>query len=796
MGIKGAIKGVAVTDVFLHKLVEAYFQNPGEPLEDASQIFSYWREQNPEELNEHASAVNVNLEDLVRGDVSAGIKVLTQEDDPMRAMERRLEDPLLKLRSLIFRPINDDTKKALNDVGYRRLAEDVTLIDVIRSTDFLTSVVFRTLNLYGFVEVQNHWEGIFGGKSTKFGNFAEITETPIALPYDDYVLHVGYSRGRDEVNLRVHFKTQEDARKGDFDGRTLIGNCKLIDLPAISYDEMILRYHEVGRDPLALAFQDGKILELTRTLPDGRVGRQWAYHPRLLLEKLAEKLDNPAHSYFFLRAAGHDTCYIDRPDWDRLAIENEKQLLRRQTGQAIPAFRKDKTPKEVKMMLGFDRRPISVDVSDYRPLLATENSKRLEDVMSLGNLFHQRLGYALQSRRNHMVGVLHVARMLCDRLGIKGYDRRKVEVYALEHDIGTLTGSHATEDHLRRTCGFDHEEFAKEIIREQAKAYDGIIDPEDLIAMFEGKDPLHDMVDGVFGADRLYYLSIDAHETGEEKKHDPLKLITWLYWDPDLEKMVCASPEEAYKFLDLRAHQFETIYFKPTTQIADAYQKKMLWKAGINDPYQTVPVEHNNHLDFLPREGFEVPFWKFTDEMFQYVLANHDDIEVREVMRHLLVNYHRAPHATCATLKVEGQEETEQAVQIPLYHDLTYGRMIVAVEGVQAETLKAYHKKWQQPDLKAKLEEEIAKRSGIPERHVVVASVPNLSKLASEEAHILFDGKVSNLFEVHPEYQQTFVDRANRMTSLRVATHPQLWPELRAFFEENSFADIVKDVYG
>ncbi|MCH7772327.1 MAG: hypothetical protein IIA49_15160, partial [Bacteroidetes bacterium] len=96
----------------------------------------------------------------------------------------------------------------------------------------------------------------------------------------------------------------------------------------------------------------------------------------------------------------------------------------------------------------------------------------------------------------------------CKQFGITGYDQTKVETYALTHDWGHLTGCHPTEDFMKKTSEFDHEAFSIWKVQQNKEAFEGIVDVADLVAMFEGRDPLHTIVDGPFGADRIYFLSI------------------------------------------------------------------------------------------------------------------------------------------------------------------------------------------------------------------------------------------------------------------------------------------------
>ncbi len=781
---------IHLSDTFIDQVMKQFFERPYEPLPVAASTFKYWHEHHPKELEHICSEVEVDIKDLEAGDVLSAVKVMMERKDPLELLVDFFKDPLVRIRAREAKKVAPETYKAFKAVNLEKFVRDISSLDIHIFTHNLIRATQSTLQLFGFVPVEDFWEASLGMHPLSRQRFSHPDEfgTRIKLPFDHFTYVSRFSRGLEEMTLTAHHRTAELAREGTYFARTLLGNTRILDeLPVLTEQETRLRYGMAERDPLTMAFRDGFIV---------KTGHVFAYHPRLLIEALTKKLEDREHLYFFMRAVGvpPDNAEMRRDLKERLNAA-EIELMKMQFGQTVPEFdmQEPKPIEEVELYL-HDLKA-KVDVSMYLPILRTENARRLRGVKSLGNLYHLRIPYAMQSRLEHSIGVMHMARILCNRFKIPDKDRLKVEVYALTHDSGHLTGSHATEDYFKAMCGFDHDKFAVELLRQNKSAFEGIVDIEDIVAMFEHRDPLHAIVDGPFGADRIYYLSIDPDEYGLKNNFDPSKLMTWLAWK-DEKVFVEQYAEGAFEFLDFRAKQYEELYFSPSTQIADAYQKKMLFKAKILDHFQKINVQHTQSLDERLQEGVNLEFWRFSDVLLQHTLWHHSDREVKEIMRHLVTVYHKSPHASVSVLKLKGFENSEPQVDIPLYPWLKYINVPPYVEGVDPEKLAKYNGLWRDPRNQSRLEHEIARKSGIPERHIIVASVPNMQKLSSEYAPVRVGDEIKSLFDCKPEYRQPFIDRANRMACLRVAVHPQLYPMAYEFFKHNSLAKIVEEVYG
>lgn len=778
-----------LSQAIIDRIVNHFFEKPYEPLPDAGEVFRYWHQEHPAELEAIVKEVDVKLEDLFAGDPLSSMKILTEHKNPFELLVRFFNDPKTLLLAANAKMVEPETYKAFKEANLEHFVRKISTLDFHIGTFNLVEATRNTLQLYGFVEVEDFWEASTGRMGpvnrTRFSHPNDFGKK-IILPYDHYTYVLRFSRGMETMALTAHHKTAQDAREGTYFARTLLGNSKISDsLPVLTEEQARIRYANSGRDPLAMAFKDGFIVFN---------GDVYAYHPRLLIETLTQKMKDPAHLYFFHKAVGANADAQPRRDIEECIRNIEMELMRMQFGQNIPEFDKRQAEHVEQVKFHLHDLKVNVDVSMYLPILNTEDAKRSRGVKTLGNLCHLLVPYATQDRLEHCIGVMHITRILANRLKLSDKDRLKAEIYALYHDRGHLTGSHATEDYFKPS-GFNHDKFVIDIIKNEKDAFKDIIDIEDLIAMFEHKDPLHTLVDGPFGSDRMYYLSIDPEECGRANHFDATKLMPWLKWN-GRDLFVDHYPEGAFEFLEYRAKMYEELYFVPSTQIADAYQKKMLFKAKITSPFQKVKLHHPDSINEKLQKGIEMEFWKLTDTMFQSYLWHHADEEVREVMRHLVLVYHKSPHASVSVLKLKGFENTEPQAEIPLYPWLKYGFIDPHVEGVEPEKLAKYHKIWQNPARQNELEHEIARRSGIAERHVIVASVPNMQKLASEYAPVRIGDEIKSLFDWKPEYRQSFLDRSSRMAALRVAVHPQLYPLAFDFFKNNSLAKIVEDVYG
>lgn len=836
-------------------IIDTLMNNKPDASERLKTIFSAWKKREPSSFAQAASDTRVSeadflnctpesLSELLIGD-GVGQAFLDAMQDPR--VQDRLETHILKYKDHL-----DSAHPMINS-----LAQDLVTADTLFSSPFMEIATDKLALLYSFIEVDSYLEGVnrITGEHIRFDDAVRVMQSRIELPFQQYNLVKEYARGSDMLILKLFHKSQEELRLGRFDGRTIGANCKLLDQPEVTErdlarmasrkrdlvyahkeslkiqgypgisGEQILNdlsvHHLAGLtelcraddrpglddlmekfyalDPATIVFEAGYAM---------KINGLYRYYPKQLLKFIAQRIEHPESEYFFMRMSGLKSSLNPRPDGvsDAQMRAGDELLCRMQIGQIVPSRNCHEVIAKESIYLDYVKPTVEVDLSEFLPVLRTEVAVRSRDIKTLANIANVHIGYADNSRHQHMVGTMYVAGLMCDSVGITGHDKKKVQVHALIHDWGHLTGSHPTELYFREFSGFDHDMFVQEIVRENKDAFEAIgISPDEICSMFSQEDPLHCIVSGPFGADRLFYLSLDPHDCGIDKEFDSLSLIPKLAWHNN-ELVVKDDVSAAFEFLDFRARMYQQIYFAPSTQIADAYQKKLLHATGIKRHDEVICLKNKTATNIVPKEGISMRFCDLSDILFQFYCVNHPDIEVREPARHLLSLYHKAHHPSVAVLKIRGHE-VESVNEIPSYSDLTMRQDVPIVTGVDADALARYCKILSHPAQQLRLEALIAEKLQVfefgrkipeqrtPYRNIIVATVPNMSKLASEYAPVLVDGVVKSVFEWNPGYKADFQARADSMACLRVAVHPQFYASARMMFEKQSLLSIVREAF-
>jgi len=123
-------------------------------------------------------------------------------------------------------------------------------------------------------------------------------------------------------------------------------------------------------------------------------------------------------------------------------------------------------------------------------IINTSHFKRLKDIMQLGVL-HEVFATGNHSRFEHSLGVMHLARRLCLKLGATEEDTALVEVAGLCHDLGHGPYSHLWENFVRSAnpgANWEHEEssFALfKLILEERPEIKSLISENDLLFIKE-----------------------------------------------------------------------------------------------------------------------------------------------------------------------------------------------------------------------------------------------------------------------------------------------------------------------
>lgn len=129
-----------------------------------------------------------------------------------------------------------------------------------------------------------------------------------------------------------------------------------------------------------------------------------------------------------------------------------------------------------------------------KDILSTGPMRRLSHVGFLGAIdMVQPVGKRID-RREHSVGVTHLANVYASRSGIDGKERLLLLAAGLLHDAGHGPLSHTLEPVFSETFGMDHHSYTEKIVRGEVGS--GVIrhvltshelDPDEVIVMINGE---------------------------------------------------------------------------------------------------------------------------------------------------------------------------------------------------------------------------------------------------------------------------------------------------------------------
>ena len=148
-------------------------------------------------------------------------------------------------------------------------------------------------------------------------------------------------------------------------------------------------------------------------------------------------------------------------------------------------------------------------------LLDSGEVQRLRHITQLGfaNLVYPGANH---TRFEHSLGTMHLAGIMCGKLGLDAGETRVVTTAALLHDIGHGPFSHVTEPVMKEFAGRSHHQI-EGIVGEGAIAgilEDEGLDPAEVSAIVSGDHRLASIIHGSLDVDRMDYLMRDAHYTG------------------------------------------------------------------------------------------------------------------------------------------------------------------------------------------------------------------------------------------------------------------------------------------
>jgi HD superfamily phosphohydrolase len=200
--------------------------------------------------------------------------------------------------------------------------------------------------------------------------------------------------------------------------------------------------------------------------------------------------------------------------------------------------------------------------------------QRLRGVRQLG-MTHLVYPGAMHTRFEHSVGTMHLASLMCDRMGISGKEKELIRIYALLHDVGHAAFSHESERALHEKFG-GHEDRGKKIISGPLK--DLLSEKFSASEIFSGGKGIGGMITaGDLGADRMDYLLRDAHHIGVS--YGAVDIDRILYTLRIEKKKIVLERgglEAAESLLVGRFMMFSTVYLHKAVRIGSAMLNKAI----------------------------------------------------------------------------------------------------------------------------------------------------------------------------------------------------------------------------
>jgi len=187
---------------------------------------------------------------------------------------------------------------------------------------------------------------------------------------------------------------------------------------------------------------------------------------------------------------------------------------------------------------------------------------------------------ACHTRFEHSLGVMHLAGVMCDQLGIQGRTKDLVQLAGLYHDTGHGPFSHFAEKIIRPIK--THEEIGIEKLKSANDRLQLLMDEEIQMVtkMILGGDTyLYQIIHHPkgFDVDRFDYLDRDSHYTGMHSYQSDY-IIKSAYVDEKTQQLTFLSKAQAeiQQMLDTRQRMFQTVYHHKTVAKVEYCVEKMV----------------------------------------------------------------------------------------------------------------------------------------------------------------------------------------------------------------------------
>lgn len=393
---------------------------------------------------------------------------------------------------------------------------------------------------------------------------------------------------------------------------------------------------------------------------------------------------------------------------------------------------------------------VDVTVTPYLSIIDTPLFERLRDVKQLDYVYKLFPG-ATQNRFAHSVGTFDTTKELIRNIennkpdfSFEPSEKTTLEVAALCHDIGHPPFSHATEQVLLGFGQPDHNAKALEFVerlRPEIESVDNV-DFELLKEILKRENPLHEIILGMIGADKLDYVNRDAKRAAVHVKTDTNRIITYAYYDGKRYGVDSRAVAAVAYHLEAWLHLHFEVYLR---KLSDLY--KGLLRTAFYHAVKAGEIE--------PEE-----VWEMTDGELEAKLAQGGE-KSRELYRRIR---NRVPPKTFLTLKISGQEDSEERRGKPIYvhglpeMDLT---KLVSYFG-DIENVMSFERR---------LEHELE----LDPRSATVAEMPHISRIRPEDVRLYsMDRGWTSLYSERPDSRKSVLLGATRAYACRFGVRPDL----------------------
>ncbi|MEM4347006.1 MAG: HD domain-containing protein [Candidatus Altiarchaeota archaeon] len=205
------------------------------------------------------------------------------------------------------------------------------------------------------------------------------------------------------------------------------------------------------------------------------------------------------------------------------------------------------------------------------------------------------------SRFEHSLGVMHLAGLISDHLGLNKEQRKFLRVSALLHDIGHFPFSHSSEEVLKK-YGFSHEENSAEIITKSEISEileDEGISPKEVADFIKGKGELSKLLSSEIDIDKMDYLIRDSYYAGVAYGViDLQRVIHGIKIFDDKVVVKKSSLEAVESLLISRNLMYQTVYRHHTKRIVES-----MFKHALEFLFKTKKL---NYKDFVNFDDFDI----------------------------------------------------------------------------------------------------------------------------------------------------------------------------------------------